>query len=90
MSLEFTMKKIVPDPPDSFPIPYISIIADLSLEDAKAHAAALMDSLSRTIELYLSTVGEDQRKVVLDNMGIHTELLRALFGHMSTLERAHE
>ncbi|WAB97289.1 MULTISPECIES: hypothetical protein [Pseudomonas] len=84
------MKKLVPDPPDSCPIHYITIIADLSLEDAKAHAAALMDSLSSTIELYLSTVGEDQRRVVLDNMGILTDLLRALFSHMTTLEREHE
>ncbi|QHG66954.1 hypothetical protein [Pseudomonas putida] len=84
------MKKLVPDPPPSFPIPYISIISDLSLEDAKPHAAVLMDALSNTIQLYLKTEDKEQRKVVQENLAILTELLRALFAHMAKLEVAHD
>ncbi|MFJ4347220.1 hypothetical protein [Pseudomonas sp. NPDC089401] len=85
------MKKIVPDPPPpaSFPIPYITIIADLTLEDAKPHATALMQALSNTIQLYLDTEAEDHREIVLENLGILTELLRILFAHMATLETDH-
>jgi len=84
------MKKLVPDPPPSFPIPYITIIADLSIEDAKPHAAALMDALSNTIQLYLNSEDKEQRKVVQENLAILTELLRALFAHMAQLEVAHD
>jgi hypothetical protein len=77
------MKKIVPDPPDSFPIPYITIIADLSPEDARSHAAALMDCLCKTSQLYLDTEAEDHRYALLENLGILTELLRVLVAHMA-------
>ncbi|WP_414157592.1 hypothetical protein [Pseudomonas sp. BNK-15] len=62
------MKKIVPDPPNSFPIPYITIIADLSPEDARSHAAALMDCLCKTSQLYLDTEAEDHRYALEGNM----------------------
>ncbi|MEN5300823.1 MULTISPECIES: hypothetical protein [unclassified Pseudomonas] len=84
------MKKIVPDPPPSFPLPYIKIIADLTFEDAKPHAAALMDSLSSTIQVLLETEVEDHRKVLLENMSILTELLRVLFAHLAMQEVTHE
>ncbi|MFJ4350694.1 hypothetical protein ACIPZ5_07320 [Pseudomonas sp. NPDC089428] len=84
------MKKIVPDPPPAYPLPYITIIADLTFEDAKPHAAALMDSLSSTIQVLLETEAEDHRKVLLENMSILTELLRALFAHMAMQEATHE
>ncbi|UTL91971.1 hypothetical protein [Pseudomonas fluorescens] len=84
------MKKIVPDPPPSLPLPYIKIIADLTFEDAKPHAAALMDSLSSTIQVLLETEAKDHRQVLLENMSILTELLRTLFAHMATQEMAHE
>ncbi|MFJ4065130.1 hypothetical protein ACIPW4_07505 [Pseudomonas sp. NPDC089996] len=84
------MKKIVPDPPPRFPIPYIKIIADLTFDDAKPHAAALMDSLSNTIQLLLETKTEDHRQILLVNMSILTELIHTLASHMATLERAHE
>jgi D-ribose pyranose/furanose isomerase RbsD len=83
------MKKLVPDSPPSFPIPYITIIADLSIEDAKPHAAALMDALSNTIQLCLATQDAEQRQTVLENIAIITELLRALSTHMANLEVAH-
>ncbi|WDY57223.1 hypothetical protein [Pseudomonas sp. PSKL.D1] len=83
------MKKLVPDPPPQYPVPYISIIADLSHKDAFQHATTLMDSLSNTIQLYLNTEAEDQRNVVLENLGILTELLRALFAHMAAREVGH-
>jgi hypothetical protein len=82
------MNKLVPDPPPSFPIPYIKIIADLSIEDAKPHAAALMDALSNNIQLCLATQDEAQRKIVLDNIAIITELLRILSTHMADIEVA--
>ncbi|MBO9549066.1 hypothetical protein [Pseudomonas sp.] len=84
------MKKIVPDPPPSFPLPYLTIIADLTVEDAKPHAAALMDSLSSTIQVLLETESQEHRQVLLENMNILTELLRTLFSHMATREMAHE
>lgn len=84
------MKKIVPDPPPSFPLPYIKIISDLTFEDAKPHAAALMDSLSSTIQVLLETKAEDHRQVLLENMSILTELLRVLFAHMGMQEVTHE
>ncbi|PVZ39329.1 hypothetical protein [Pseudomonas sp. CC120222-01a] len=84
------MKKIVPDPPLSFPLPYLTIIADLTVEDAKPHAAALMDSLSRTIQVLLETECQDHRQVLLENMSILTELLRTLFSHMAMREIAHD
>ncbi|WP_288441865.1 hypothetical protein [uncultured Pseudomonas sp.] len=84
------MKKIVPDPPPTSPIPYITIIADLTFEDAKPHAAALMDSLSSNIQLLLETEAKDHREVLLVNIGILTELLRTLFAHMASQEVPHE
>ncbi|MFJ4441839.1 hypothetical protein ACIPZ8_07105 [Pseudomonas sp. NPDC089422] len=84
------MKKIVPDPPPSFPLPCITIIADLTFEDAKPHAADLMHSLSSTIQVLLETESKDHRQVLLENMSILTELLRTLFSHMATQEMAHE
>ncbi|WAB97307.1 MULTISPECIES: hypothetical protein [Pseudomonas] len=80
------MKKIVPDPPTSFPIPYITIIAGLSAEDAKAHAATLMDCFCKTSQLYLDTEAEDHRYALLENLGILTELLRVLVAHMAMQE----
>lgn len=85
MSVEFTMKKRVPDPP-TFPIPYISITADLSQKDAKCQTVRLMGSLSQTIELYLKAEDRAQRCILLENMSIHTELLYALFDHMKVQE----
>ena len=79
------MKKLVPDPP-TFPIPYISIIADLSHAEARSQAAKLMGSLSQTIELYLKAEDRAQRCILLENMSIHTELLYALFDHMKVQE----
>ncbi len=83
------MKKLVPDPPPSFPIPYITIIAGLSIEDGKPHAAALMDALSNSIQLCLATQDTEQRQTVLEDIAIITELLRALSTHMASLEVAH-
>ncbi|NIF28657.1 hypothetical protein F3J44_20025 [Pantoea sp. Tr-811] len=83
------MKKIVPDPPPSFPIPYVTIIADLILEDAKSHLISLMDNLSKTCDLFVSLEADDQRNTVLENIGILTELLHALSDHMRALEAGH-
>ena len=85
MSLEFTMKKLVPDPP-TFPIPYISIIADLSHAEARSQAAKLMGSLSQTIELYLKAEDSLQHSALLENMSALTELLHALFAHIKAQE----
>lgn len=80
------MKKLVPDPPTTFPIPYISIIADLSHKDAKSQAVKLMGGLSQTIELYLKAEDGPQRCTLLENMSIFTDLLNALFAHMKAQE----
>ncbi|MGJ7552260.1 hypothetical protein [Pseudomonas alloputida] len=84
------MKKIVPDPPPSFPLRYLTMIADLTVEDAKPHAAALMDSLSSTIQVLLETESKDHRQVLLEKMSILTELLRTLACHMAMQEMAHD
>lgn len=75
------MKKIVPDPPLALPIPYISIISDLSREEALAQAHTLIVTLNQTIEAYLAPEPEPHRELLLKNAEVLTQLTTALFTH---------
>lgn len=80
------MKKVVPDPPSMLPIPYSTIIADLSYEDAKSQATLVMNSLSDTVEQFIDAENPAQRSAHLKNLSIFTDLLQALLAHMKAQE----
>ncbi|WP_426809626.1 hypothetical protein ABOC32_27780 [Pseudomonas sp. WOUb67] len=80
------MKKVVPDPPSVFPIPYSTIIADLPYEEAKSHATIVMDSLSNTVKQFIAAEDPAQRSTHLETLSISAVLLHALLAHMKTLE----
>lgn len=80
------MKKIVPDPP--YPIPYITIINDLTAPQAMAHAATLMDTLGSTVQAYVECPPEHRKEILLDNAGILSQLVAALIKHSKCQEAA--
>ncbi|AZL70516.1 MULTISPECIES: hypothetical protein [Pseudomonas] len=82
------MKKIVPDPP--YPIPFITIINDLTAEQAMAHAATLMDPLVDTVHAYADCPPELRSDILLDNASVLTQLVIALINHAKSKRAAHE
>ncbi|WP_194789942.1 hypothetical protein [Pseudomonas sp. UFMG81] len=78
------MKKLVPDPP----IPYISIIDHLSHDAAMAHAAILMETMNRTLDVYFLFDTDDRPAALVDNVCILSQLLRCLLDHARSREVA--
>lgn len=78
------MKKRVPDPP----IPYISIINHLTVDEVRDHAAVLMSTIHKTADVYLAFKPEDRPEVLVDNLCILAQLLQCLFEHARSQEVA--
>ncbi|WP_369988025.1 hypothetical protein [Pseudomonas xanthosomatis] len=73
------MKKLVPDPP--FPIPYLTIIQDLTPEAAMAHAANLMETLVDTVHAYVECPQQHRPGIMLENSAILSHLVVLLINH---------
>ncbi|MHA6163692.1 hypothetical protein [Pseudomonas sichuanensis] len=80
------MKKIVPDPP--YPISFITIINDLTAEQALEHANTLMESLVDTVHLYTIAPPELRPDILLCNASILSQLVIALINHAKSKRAA--
>jgi hypothetical protein len=70
------MKKIVPDPPRI--LRFLTISPDLSPEEARTEADALMTCLHEVLDLYFDSDDEAQRQTLITTSLYLTQLLHPL------------
>ncbi|QCI11311.1 hypothetical protein E6B08_07775 [Pseudomonas putida] len=81
-------KKIVPDPPTDHPSSTYTLPHRVPREDAIFCATRLMESFTKASDKYLNAQSEEQANFALDEMAMSTDLLAAVFDHLTALERA--
>jgi hypothetical protein len=73
------MKKIVPDPPHL--LRHLTLSSDLSPEDARTEAEALMICLHQILDLYFDSSDQDKRQTLINTSLYLSQLLQPLTRH---------